>query len=136
MQMAVGYGFYPERCLTWLLLLTVLGATFFAFGYSTGSIVPTDKDAYNLFKATGTLPQHYEAFHPIIFSIENSFPFVKFGQADKWQPDPGLQAPKNSRRARFFSPTSMRLVRWAQVFLGWLLATLGVSAVTGIIRSS
>jgi hypothetical protein len=136
MQMAVGYGYYPQRCLAWLLLLTVLGATVFAFGYSRGSIVPTDKDAYNLFKASGSLPQHYEVFHPIIYSIENSFPFVKFGQADRWQPDPAQEAPKNSRIARIFSPTSLRLVRWAQVFLGWLLATLGVSAVTGIIRSS
>ena len=58
---------------------------------NAGSFAPTDKDAYVYFTVEHRLPDHYERFHATIYSLENSFPLVKLGQVDRWQPDPSPQ---------------------------------------------
>ncbi len=88
LRWTIGYGHYPGRALWWLLGLVLAGFLLFSGGYFAGSVTPTDKDAYACFKKGGQLPPHYETFHASIYSLENSFPFVKLGQADRWQPDP------------------------------------------------
>jgi hypothetical protein len=72
------------------------------------------------------LPPHYPRFQPLMFSLETTFPLVKLGQADKWQPDPA-------------APGFMRILRWCirvQILLGWLFATLFLAAVSGIVQHS
>jgi hypothetical protein len=51
---------------------------------------------------------------------------AKLGQADKWQPDPRPTAPPLARMARW--------ALWVQVVIGWILATLFVAGISGLIR--
>jgi hypothetical protein len=67
------------------------------------------------------LPDYYPRFQPLIFSFKNTFPLVKLGQADKWQPNP---------------KSGLRWVVWIQILLGWRLATLFVAGVTGLVQHS
>jgi hypothetical protein len=140
LKTVIGYGYYPGRALWGLTLLTVIGLIVFWSGYGAGSIVPTDKDAYGLFKQSDHLPSHYDGFHSLIYSFENVFPLVKLGQADRWQPDPDQhwQCKSSNYVSRqmcpIVSPASLRWFRWIQVCLGWFFATMGVAAVTGIVR--
>lgn len=135
-----GYGYYPQRSLICLLILVALGFAFFATGYAIGSIAPTDKEAYPTFKQNSSLPERYARFNPFIYSLENSFPLIKLGQADLWQPDPNPEWQCGPRKSflwllcRFVSPTPLRVFRWAQIYFGWFFATMGVAAVTGIVR--
>jgi hypothetical protein len=62
-----------------------------------------------------------------MYSLENSLPFVNLGQKDRWMPDPN---PGGAWRMSAF----LRWFRWFQVLLGWLLATLFVAGVTGVVR--
>jgi hypothetical protein len=76
-----------------------------------------------------------------MYSLENSFPLVKLGQIDRWQPDP---SPKRSVKRIWHFPCSfsiwislagfLRWFRWGQILFGWLFATLGIAAVTGLVR--
>lgn len=140
LRWTVGYGYYPGLALRWLALFAILGTALFWGGFSAGSLVPTDKDAYCRFKADRQLPAHYERFHASVYSLENSFPLVKLGQVDRWQPDPDPQWERKPVKgapgwlAWILSPGSLRWFRWAQVCLGWFFATMGVAAVTGIVR--
>jgi hypothetical protein len=117
-------------------------------------MAPTDSAAYAEFRASGHAPAHYPPFSPLIYSLENCLPLVKFGQDDRWQPDPSPQpqvnplSPASGCRARFknlllarltdraTSPVALRWLRWIIIILGWLLATFFVGAVTGVIKTS
>ena len=127
LKWTIGYGFYPWRALGWLVLLTALGWGFFRQGYFSRAIAPTDKDAYHCFRDHGRLPDGYQRFTASIYSLENSLPFVNLSQKDHWMPDPNHQGLRRM-------PGFLRWFRWGQVLLGWLLATLFVAGVTGVVR--
>jgi len=127
LRLTIGYGIYPLRAFVWLALLWALGWGLFRHGYSVRGVAPTDKDAYYFFRAQGHPPDHYPRFTASIYSLENSLPFVNLGQKDNWRPDPN---PRASLRLAAFLRGFHRL----QILLGWLLATLFVAGVTGVVR--
>ena len=127
LRLAIGYGIYPLRALGWLSLLTALGWGLFRHGYFSGAIAPTDRDAYYFFRAQGRPPDYYQRFTASVYSLENSLPFVNLGQKDHWMPDPNPQVSR-------WKPGFLRWFRWGQVLLGWLLATLFLAGVTGVVR--
>jgi len=208
LKWSIGYGQHPLWAGWWALGFGALGWILYRRSYLAGGMVPTEKDACGEFRPNGQIPKCYGRFFPSIYSLENSLPLVKLGQADKWQPDPdyiknvgreeswpawlrwlegglirvGLLAPVNarasasrkgiwikcagrekswpgwlqwlerglifvglvapvdpeeapSRFSRFAtSPRFLRWFLWFQILLGWLLATLFLAGVTGIVR--
>ena len=139
----VGYGYYPGRALFLILVLSVVGFLLFWAAYSAGNIAPTDRDAYMMFQNNRELPPHYERFHAFIYSMENTFPLVSFGQGARWQPDPNLDDDYYSSKSTVLGILAVALslsflfwFRWIQICLGWFLTTLGIAGVTGLIRTS
>jgi hypothetical protein len=120
----IGYGIYPRRALWWLLLLIVLGWGAYRYGYSSGAITPTNKEAYDAFHNKGEPPPNYQHFHALVYSAEHCFPLVNLGQKESWTPDPN----------RLGLANFLRVFRWSQILLGWVLATFFVAGVTGIAR--
>jgi len=86
LQLTIGYGYLPLRALVWLLVLVIIGISVYWGGYLAGSIVPTDKNAYDSVISCKGLPGNYQTFHALPYSLENSFPLVKLGMEDKWTP--------------------------------------------------
>ncbi len=117
-----------------------LGTGLFGAGYAAGTMAPTEKDAYREFKASSKLPPHYEHFNPFIYSLENSFPLIRLGQVDHWQASLDLQWQNTPQPwmprslSPLMSPWALRRFRWLQICLGWFFTTMGVAAVTGVIR--
>jgi hypothetical protein len=117
----IGYGYRPARTIIGLAAVSGLGALLYWRSYRMGKLVPTDKDAAEAFRTGGPQPEHYPEFQPLVFSVENTFPLVKLGQGDKWQP---------ARKSR------LRWIVWLQILLGWLLATLFVAGIAGLVQHS
>jgi hypothetical protein len=141
LERSIGYGYQPQRALWGLAGLTALGALIYWRAHRMGTMTPTDKDAAQGAKSSPGLPGHYPRFQPFIFSLENTFPLVKLGQVDKWQPDPSHEptiSPDGVALKRFLarspSPRVIRWFAWIQILLGWLFATLFVAAVSGIVQ--
>ncbi len=139
LRWTVGYGYYPARAFWWLAGIILLGFGLYGIGYHVGSITPIDKDAYAAFKCGRQLPAHYERFHAFIYSVENSLPFVKLGQVDHWQADPDPQNPVWRLQIQPFTvwlclAGLLRWYAWLQILSGWVLGTLFIAGVTGIIR--
>jgi hypothetical protein len=130
------YGYDPENAIWGLFGITGIGALIYWRAKRMGMMVPSDKDAYVKFKSTpSALPSHYPRLHPVVFSLENTFPLVKLGQTERWQCDPEPGETSNSRRGQFFSlGRLLRSAIWIQIILGWLLATLFLAAVSGIVQ--
>ena len=141
LRWTIGYGYYPGFCLLWLLLLVAVGWPIFRYGYFAGSVTPTEKEAYSDFKKDRSPPAYYGRFYALAYSLENSFPLVKLGETDRWQPDP-LPQPSASPAGTWFAHVRCFFVssgfllgfRWTQILLGWFFATMGVAGVTGIVR--
>jgi hypothetical protein len=138
----VGYGYLPTtRAASCLVVLTAMGTLLFWGGYHAGSIVPTDKEAYSLFKNDHQVPPHYERFQAAMYSLENSFQLIKLGQAKRWQPDPGPQAANPFVKGcvlrfahPFISTSFLRVWRWFQIISGWFFTAVIVGGLTGIVR--
>jgi len=171
---SIRFGYEPQRAVWGLAILSALGWILYRRSYLAGGMAPTEKVACSDFRQDGRTPTCYEAFSPLVYSVENSLPLVKLGQYEKWKPDPdgsllkngkwvksagrkkswfpplrplegllifvGLLAPVNldqvpSRLGRFAtSPRGLRWFLWFQILLGWLLATLFLAGVTGIVH--
>jgi len=135
----IGYGYRPENALIGVAGACIIGSVVYWRSYRMGIMVPSDKDAATTLRQTGRLPAHYPRFQPFIASLENTFPLVKLGQAAKWQPDPNPAPPLRGnvfqRLAQLLTlQRSLRWLIWAQILLGWLLATLFLAAVTGLVQ--
>jgi hypothetical protein len=61
---------------------------------------------------------HAPHFYPLVYSLDAFLPIVDLGQASEWSPK-GLWP---------------HIALWVEICLGWLLTTLGVVGVTGLIR--
>jgi hypothetical protein len=141
LEQSIGYGYQPQNALWGLAGLTALGALLYWRGHRMGTIAPTDKDAAQSVQSGRGLPAYYPRFQPFVFSLENTFPLVKLGQTDKWQPDPepkpAMRPQRNGRQsflARTPSARTLRWFFWIQILLGWLLATLFLAAISGIVH--
>jgi hypothetical protein len=145
-KLTVGYGYKSEWALVWLAALILVGSMFLGLGYLGGVMTPSDKDAYAAFAQQGYTPAYYTAFNPLVYSVEHSFPLISLGIKDRWQPGPGGAAVqpvvncKLLRRMRdhglrIGSPGFLRVWIWMQTIAGWVLATLFVAGLTGIVKS-
>jgi hypothetical protein len=149
----VGYGYYPSRAFWGLVASSAFGWYIYRRARVAGTMTPTEKDAYEGYKQNGRVPPHYTRFSPFVYSVETVFPLVKLGQASTWQPDPNIvSSPKFKKwsagfvrwirggnwRTRFkvwtLSPPFLRGITLILVLVGWLLATLFLVGVTGLIR--
>jgi len=151
LRLTIGYGLRPVRALVWLTGLTLVGFVLFGLGYFGGAVVPTDQDAYDFFQKTGYPPAHYPRFHASAYTLENSFPLVSLGQKDHWRPKPQGPAYEHVAKPRFlkalqdftawgvhpFRPVPGFLGGFLclQIIAGWVLATLFVAGLTGIVRA-
>jgi hypothetical protein len=146
LSLVVGYGYYPLRALLGLLILVAIGWGVYAGAAAHKAMTPKEEKAYAYFKQNGTPPSHYEPFSPVVFSLENSLPLVKLGQTDYWQPDPSPNfhptAAPVGNAPQAAGPSANRDGKWSllfvflrlQVLLGWILATLFIAGVTGIVQ--
>jgi hypothetical protein len=126
LKWTVGYGYRPRLAVWEILGLSGLGWILYRRAYLAGRIVPTEKEASEKFKHNGQIPSHYQAFSPLVYSLENSLPVVKLGQGDKWQPDPARYASprtegwlKNARREKAW-PRAFRFLERLLTFTGLL----------------
>ena len=138
LRLTVGYGYYPQRALLCLLVLTLAGGFVYWLAYDLGMMRPTDILAYQSFQHEGYPPAHYQRFHAFVYSLANTFPVINIGKTESWQPDQDPSAPVPPGvflyflRRRLTYPALLTVFRYAQIFFGWILTTLGVAAITGL----
>jgi hypothetical protein len=97
LEKSIGYGYQPQNALWGLGGLTAVGALLYWRANRMRIMRPVDKDAY----ANAELPAQYPHFQPFVYSLENTFPLVKLGQTDKWQPDPNPKPATSPPRSVF-----------------------------------
>jgi hypothetical protein len=105
LRWTVGYGYRTWQAGLWLLGLLAVGATVFAWAYPAEMALAK--------KPGDPLP----AFQPWIYSLDVLLPVVNLHQEEFWIPQ-GV--------ARWWA--------WFSILAGWLLTTVVVAAVSGLLR--
>jgi hypothetical protein len=154
LDVTMAHGYQPGRLLLGAGFFVLLGWWLFATGYRSGLVIPAKAEAYTTYETTGQVPAFYPTFHPWMYSLDTLMPLINFGQKDYWRlrdPDAAPPAPQPSSLASsaevglrpFFlaavpawvsSAGFLRLYRWVHIGVGWLLITLGIVGVTGLVR--
>jgi hypothetical protein len=153
LRATIGYGYYPQWALVWLIGLVLLGWVLYGLGYSAGRVVPSNQASYVSFTATGIPAGGYAPFYALIYSVDNSFPLIHLGQSDNWTPIAdcsfphlppasrnwlgallNFRVPHSSWLGAFLPAYFLQVFRWVQIVLGWLLATLFVAGISGVTR--
>jgi hypothetical protein len=128
LRSTTGYGHAPIRALGWSAAIIALGWIVFARGYRAQLIVPSEKDACAGFNETQNVPFYYQPFSSFIYSLETFLPFVDLHQAKYWLP---ARKPVPGRQA--FAAFLLWYLR-LQILSGWILSTLFVAGLTGLLH--
>ena len=106
----IGYGHRPSPAL-WLAVLSVfLGWGGFAWADAKGVMKPEKAE-------------RQAEFRPLVYALETFTPLIKLREADYWRADTGR------RLGRWVDTLTVVYTCW-----GWILTTLLVAALTGLVR--
>lgn len=118
----IGYGYRSWWALYWMGGFVLFGFGLFGIGYITGVIVPMEKD-----EQIGRLRKGYSKFSilgALVYSIELFVPVVDLRMAKFWIPD-----------ANKWWGDVIRWYMWVHISAGWILTTLLIVGLTGLIKN-
>jgi hypothetical protein len=143
----VGYGYRPGRAFGWSLLVIVIGYAFFELGYDSELITPTKAEAY-LLEKDGTkrlkngkpqISENYPKFNSFVYSLETFVPLLKLGMSEYWTPNAKRGAPLDFCALNKLFPrtwgSAIRDYMWLHIILGWVLTTLWIGALAGLVKT-
>jgi hypothetical protein len=121
----IGHGYRSGRALLWSLAFVIAGALIFGWANARGLMAPSSPEILTdpLYRAGGTIPPDYPRFEALFYSLDAFLPIVDLHQESFWLPDAGKPF-----------GALVRLYLWIHIAAGWLLSTLFVSGVTGLVR--
>ena len=146
-----GYGYQPALTFCMSLFVVFIGAGVFWLADCAGRIVPHQPAALaNVKYQYGRIPSEtpaetvarklsgYPEFNPILFSLDIFVPLFNLHQEPFWYPSPdgGIRphwwsAPKDEGLSLWFL---LEWWYWFQICFGWLLTSLFLLSVTGLLR--
>ena len=129
-----GYGYRTWRPLWVGLLLVGIGWGLFHGGARAGVIMRVERDQFVPVDEAVSLVQPH--FHPLLYSFDIFLPVISFGHADLWAPNEAIKGPLLNVGGHVIPISGLVLCcyKWALIVLGWVLTTLFIAGLTGIIR--
>lgn len=118
------YGYRPWGALVPSIVEIVVGWVLFKRSHDLNIIIPAKQEIWHDFEIYQRLPRPYPRFNAFIYSLEKFVPLVKLEMGDFWTPD-------TSQRVG----TSLRMFLWFHVLAGWVLTTLWVGGLTGLLKT-
>jgi len=118
-----------------------LGWWLFRRGFVRGLFTPTKDEKYTIEK-DGARPNsdNYPKFNALVYSLETFVPLLKLGIDEHWTPNANSGGPLKivSFGALRLSTTTGGLLRcylWFHIIAGWVLTTLWVGGLTGLVKT-
>lgn len=141
---AIGYGYAPWRAFAMSVAMIIIGTFLFGAGFSHDLISPTKESAYekNLNSQAASdgerrkISANYPVFNAFVYSLESFTPLLKLDQKENWAPNANHVA--QARIGRWdltITGSQLRWYLWCHIIAGWVLTTLWVGAVTGLVKS-
>jgi hypothetical protein len=126
LRYTIGHGYRPELALVWILAFIALGAFLFDLGYREGVMAPASTDVLvqEMYQKYREIPKDYPTFSAWAYSIDAFIPFLDLVLEHYWIPNADAG----------WGGVLLRIYLWIHISVGWILSTLFLTGVTGIIR--
>lgn len=124
-HIVVGHGYKPYLAIYWLLGLIMLGSSVYTLNLDNMTpSVSYNLNATNPVQGSAALQaSDYPDLNTLLYSTDVALPIVDLQQEHYWMPN------SSKPEGRF-----LWWFNWAEVLLGWFLASMGIAGATGIIR--
>jgi hypothetical protein len=127
------------RKTVWLIasFLWLLGWGVYSVGKNSDLMQPpvvsvTKNDSISKVDSEMALYKHYPEFNALMYSLDVFLPIVDLHQESYWSPSPPIEKGKKTYTLNYFI-----LIFWMrfQILTGWILTTMLVGGLTGLIRN-
>jgi hypothetical protein len=135
LKLTVGYGYAPSRAVYWGIGMILLGWLLFGAAYQKSLFSPIADGIYrdqNYLTTGRTLPNGYQTFNALVYSLDSFLPIIDLHQESKWLPNPTQNCIVLGREVA--GGWLIRLYLWIHIIAGWALTSLAVVGFTGVIR--
>lgn len=139
---AVGYGYKPQYALYWGVIFVIIGMFLFDTGFDKGIMAPT-KNVYQVDRSVAQTINYSKLYqgpgfdkgylNAFFYSLDVFLPVVDFNIGDNWVP--------TSNPLKLTQPASpewwgrgLYIYRCLHIILGWVITTLFLAALSGIVR--
>ena len=141
----IGYGYAPWRAFAMSVVMILLGWILFYLGFSHDLVLPTRENAYAkapngqfVLDNSGRpkILEDYPAFNAFVYSLESFIPLIKFDQSANWTPNANRRTEISGFHLHVpFTGRFLRYYLYCHIAAGWILTSLWVGAVTGLVKS-
>ncbi|HEV2695300.1 MAG TPA: hypothetical protein VG347_20570 [Verrucomicrobiae bacterium] len=130
--LVIGYGYKSYRALYISLGFILFGWFLFRWAYYLKIVCPTERNK--------AFPDHphvfsdeYPPFNAFIFSLENFVPLLNLEMGKDWALNSEVK--KQLWRLNFSLRSAFRFYLFAHIIIGWVLTSLWIGSLTGLVKS-
>jgi sRNA-binding regulator protein Hfq len=139
----IGYGYAPSRAFFISLGMIALGGLLFHLCYVRNIITPTDERGYMkdsagqiiLENGRRRFSEEYPKFNAFVYSLESFTPLLKLDQSESWTPNANRGVSIHFLGLHFTTGSLVRAYLWFHIVAGWVLTSLWVGGITGLVKS-
>ena len=139
----IGYGYAPSRAFFISLGMIALGWLLFHLCYVGNIITPADERGYVkdpagqivLEDGRRRFSEDYPKFNALVFSLESFTPLLKLDQSESWTPNANRGVSIHFLGLHFTTGSLARVYLWFHIVAGWVLTSLWVGGITGLVKS-
>jgi len=132
----IGFGYHPWNAFYLSIAIIMLGFLLFRAGYEAEIVTPTSKDAYESSELPGgKLTELYPRFNAFIYSLETFVPLLGLEMGKYWRPNPNRK--EKAKIGHFSLPINgsrLTYYLWFHITIGWILTTLWLGGLTGLLK--
>jgi len=137
-KLLFGYGYKPFRVLNWALLILIIGAVIFWLSYNNGLLKRVKPANETKAQTDSMITENQPKFSPVFYSLDVFLPIGNLQQADNWHPKYKISRAQGDqgKLISYIGDWSYWLTLWMyfQILSGWLLVTLLIGGLSGLIR--
>ena len=141
LRATIGYGYASGRTLIWSFIFVSLGWLTLEIAYNANPCVLTPADVVpDSFQTCGArqggsvVAKGGQTFNALVYSLDAFLPVGDLRQESRWLPDPRVRC--ELRGGNYPCGRLLRGYLWLQTLAGWVLTTLGIAGLTGLVRKT
>jgi hypothetical protein len=132
----IGYGYATWNAFWISIGFIIAGWILFWLGHRNNLMEATDEHAYVKTRHNASdVIDTYPKFAAFIYSLENFVPLVKLAMGDYWLPNANAGKDHKLWKIKWRNGRLLRWYLWFHILAGWVLTTLWVAGLTGLVKT-
>jgi hypothetical protein len=133
----IDFGYHPFKALRWSLIIILIGWGLFECGHRANVMTPTKEWAYSskVGITDHQLSTDYPKFNSFFYSLDTFVPVIDLHMKGYWLPNANKKGEvRILEKINIPIGSCLRVWLWLQIISGWILITLFIVGLTGLIK--